>query len=219
MNYFLIHFILQGDLARNHKYDYVFPHRKVPDWFSNRSFCSDIRVKLPTNLHHEGGWMGIAVCAYYTVHKQPAISGDNKDLTSFLNFYSPLVSHRVCLTHHRVFQESKDIFVESPHRLLVFYIPHVLLRLEECRHIGASFEHNKPDVWVRECGLRFVYEHDVEKFVQTLAQCMLESPDAYHESFYQNLLHQVEEREASKDFGFSSSLQRFFLTENSFLLT
>ena len=162
--------------------------------------------------------MGIAVCAYYTVHKQPAISGDNKDLTSFLNFYSPLVSHRVCLTHHRVFQESKDIFVESPHRILVFYIPHVLLRLEECRHIGASFEHNKPDVWVRECGLRFVYEHDVEKFVQTLAQCMLESPDAYHESFYQNLLHQVEEREASKDFGFSSSLQRFF-DWKPFLLT
>nr|XP_023903894.1 uncharacterized protein LOC112015694 [Quercus suber] len=198
--------VYQGDLARNHKYDYVFPHMSVPDWFSYRSFCSDIRIELPANLQRNGRWMGIAVCAYYTVQERPAISGDNKDLTSFLNFYNPLVSHRVCLTRHKVFQESKDIFVDSSHRILVFYIPHVLLRLEECRHIGASFEHNKPDVQVKECGLRLVYEQDVEKFVQTLAQCMLQSPDA--ECFYQNLLHQVEERVASKDFGFSSSLQR-----------
>ena len=161
--------------------------------------------------------MGIAVCAYYTVQERLAISGDNKDLTSFLNFYNPSVSHRVCLTRHRVFQESKDIFVESSHRILVFYIPQVLLRLEECRHIGASFEHNKPDVRVKECGLRLVYEQDVENFVQTLAQCMLESPDAYLECFYQNLLHQVEEREASKDFGFSSSLQRFFNWKQFFI--
>ncbi|KAF3952521.1 hypothetical protein CMV_021928 [Castanea mollissima] len=200
--------VYQGDLARNHKYDYVFPHTTVPSWFCNRSFCSDIRIRLPANLQCDGRWMGIAVCAYYTVHKQPAISGDNKDLTSFLNFYNPLISRRVHLTRHKVFQESKDIFVESSHRILVFYIPHVLLRLDECQHIGASFEHNKPDVQVKECGLRLVYEQDVEKFVQALAQCMLESPDAYHECFYQNLLHQVEEREASKDFGFSSKLQR-----------
>ncbi|KAF3948949.1 hypothetical protein CMV_025115 [Castanea mollissima] len=200
--------VYQGDLARNHKYDYVFPHKKVSNWFSNRNFCYDIRIKLPTNLQNDGTWMGIAVCAYYTVHKQPGISGDNKDLASFLNFYNHLDSDRVCLSRHRVFQESKDIFVESPYRILVFYIPQVLLRLGECRHIGASFEHDKPDVRIEECGLRLVYEQDVENFVQTLAQCMLESPDAYHECFYQNLLHQVEEREASKDFGFSSSLQR-----------
>ena len=171
--------------------------------------------------------MGIAVCAYYTVHKQPAISGDNKNLTAisgdntnltcFLNFYNPLISHRVHLTRHKVYQESKDIFVESSHRILVFYIPQVLLRLEECRHIGASFEHNKPDVRVKECGLRLVYEQDVENFVQTLAQCMLESPDAYLECFYQNLLHQVEETEASKDFGISSSLQRFFNWKQFFI--
>ncbi|KAF3953720.1 hypothetical protein CMV_020863, partial [Castanea mollissima] len=166
--------VYQGDLARNHKYDYVFPHMTVPDWFSNRSFCSEIRIKLPTNLQRYGRWMGIAVCAYYTVQERLAISSDNKDLTTFLNFYNPSV----------------------------------LLRLEECRHIGASFEHNKPDVRVEECGLRLVYEQDVENFVQTLAQCMLESPDAYHECFHQNLLHQVEERVASKNFGFSSSLQR-----------
>ena len=101
-------------MARNHKYDYVFPHTTVPDWFSNRSFCSDIRIRLPANLQRDGRWMGIAVCAYYTVHKQPAISGDKKNLTSFLNFYNPLISGRVHLTRHTVFQDSKDIFVESP---------------------------------------------------------------------------------------------------------
>uniref|UniRef100_A0A2N9HQ95 Uncharacterized protein n=1 Tax=Fagus sylvatica TaxID=28930 RepID=A0A2N9HQ95_FAGSY len=115
----------QGDLARNHKYDYVFPHITVPNWFSYRSFCPYIRVKRPADLQSDVRWMGIA-------------------------------------------------FIE--------------------------------------CGIRLVYEEDVEEFVQTLVQCMLRSSVAYHEFFYQNLSHQVEEMVAGfdnrKDVGCSSSLQR-----------
>ena len=76
-----------------------------------------MRIKLPRNLQSDGRWMGIAVCVYYTVHnhKQLAISGDNQDLTSFLDFYAPLDGHRVHLTRHSVFQDPKDIFVESSH--------------------------------------------------------------------------------------------------------
>ncbi|XP_075647663.1 TMV resistance protein N-like [Castanea sativa] len=206
--------VYQGGLARNHKYDYVFPHITVPNWFNNQSICSEMRIKLPRNLQSDERWMGIAVCIYYTVHNhnQPAISSDNQDLTSFLDFYTPLDGHRVHLTRHRVFQDSKDIFVESSHRILVFYIPHLFLCLEGCCHVGASFERNNPGVMVKECGIRLVFEQDVEDFMDTLVQCMLGSPDAYHDFFNQNLSHQVEERVAGfdngKDFGCSSSLQR-----------
>ena len=157
--------------------------------------------------------MGIAVCAYYTVHKQPAVSSDNQDLTSFLHFYNTSASHRVRLIRYKIFRDSKDIFDESSHRILVFYIPRLLLRLEECRHIGASFEHKNPGVQVMECGIRLLYKEDVEEFVQTLVQCMLRSSVAHHEFFYENLSHQVEKMVAGfdngKDVGCSSSLQRY----------
>ena len=59
---------------------------------------------------------------------------------------------------------------------------------------------------VRECGIRLVYEQDVEEFMETLVQCMLGSPEACHDCFYQNLSHQVDNRKA---FGCSTSLQRY----------
>ncbi|GMY07956.1 hypothetical protein FCV25MIE_03195 [Fagus crenata] len=186
--------LFQGEWARNHKYDFVFLHNTVPNWFSYRSFCPYIRVKLPADLQYDGEWMGIAVCAYYTVHKQPAVSSDNRDLTSFLHFYNTSASHRVRLIRYKIFQHSKDIFDESSHRVLVFYIPRLLLRLEECRNIGASFEHNNPGVQVKECGIRLVYEEDVKEFAQTLVRTAVEKA--------------VADIDNRKDVGCSSSLQR-----------
>ena len=67
---------------------------------------------------------------------------------------------------------------------MVFYIPHLFLSLAGCRHVGASFERNNPGVMVKECGIRLVFEQDVEEFMETLVQCMLGSPDAYHDFFF-----------------------------------
>ena len=204
--------ILQGDWAKNHKYDYIIPYISVPAWFRNQRFCSNIRIRLPENLKFDERWMGITVCAYYTVDTQLAGYEDHKDLTSFLCFYNRLPNHQIRLTRHKVFQDSKDIFVDSTHRILVYYIPQMSLRLRGCSHIGASFESNNPGVQLKECGIQLVFEQNVEEFVQTLVQCMLRCPDAYHEFFYHNLLSHQHEREScfdnGKDNGCSSSSQR-----------
>ena len=205
--------ILQGDWAKNHKYDYIIPYITVPAWFRNHRFCSNIRIGLPGILDYfDERWMGIAVCAYYTVDKQIAGYDDHKDLTSFLCFYNPLPNHQIRLTRHKVFQDSEDIFVDSKHRILVYYIPRTSFRFRECTHIGASFEPKNPGVQVKECGIQLVFEQNVEEFVQTLVQCMLRCPDAYHEFFYHTLLSHQYEREScfdnGKDNGCSSSSQR-----------
>ncbi|XP_030935991.1 TMV resistance protein N-like [Quercus lobata] len=212
----LFRLYLQGDRVRNHKYDYIFPCIKIPAWFRNQSFCSDIRMKLPANLQEEKRLMGIAVCAYYTVNKQLVGYSENQDLTSFLNFYHPLSSNEV-LTRHKVFQDSKDIFVGSSCRILVFYLPHMFFGLKGCAYIEASFEHNNSGVRVKECGIRLVYEQDVEEFVQILVKCMLQSPEAYHNFYYQNLVDQVRKMMEGfdineKDSSSYSSLQRLKFT-------
>ena len=214
--------ILQGDWAKIHKYDYIIPYISVPAWFLNHRFCSSIRISLPENLNFDERWMGIAVCAYYTVDKQLAGSDDQKDLTSFLCFYNSLPSHQIRLTRHKVFQDSEDIFVDSTHRILVYYIPQMSFRLRGCSHIGASFEPKNPGVQVKECGIGLVYEQNVEEFVQTLVRCMLRCPDSYHEFFYHNLLSHQYEREScfdnGKDNGCSSSSQRSTFNGNDFLI-
>lgn len=214
--------ILQGDRAKNHKYDYIIPYISVPAWFLDHRFCSSIRIRLPENLNLDEGWMGIAVCAYYTVDKQLAGSDDQKDLRSFLCFYNSLPSHRIRLTRHEVFQDSEDIFVDSTNRILVYFMPQMSFRLRGCSHIGASFEPKNPGVQVKECGIRLVYEQNVEKFVQTLVQCMLRCPDAYHEFFYHNLLSHQYEREScfdnGNDSGCSSSSQRSTFAGNDFVI-
>nr|POE99862.1 tmv resistance protein n [Quercus suber] len=204
--------LYQGDWAKNHKYDYIIPYITVPAWFSNHRFCSNIRIRLPEILNFDERWLGIAVCAYYTVDKQLAGYDDHKDLTSFLCFYNLLPNHQIRLTRHKVFQDSEDIFVDSTHRILVYYISQMLFRLRGCSHIGASFEPKNPGVQVKECGIEHLFEQNVEEFVQTLVQCMLGCPDAYHEYFYHNLLSHQYEREScfdnGKDNGCSSSSQR-----------
>ncbi|KAK7821177.1 hypothetical protein CFP56_037905 [Quercus suber] len=76
-------------------------------------------------------------------------------------------------------------------RLLVFYIPRLLFQLSSCSHIAALFKSNGPGVKVDMCGIRLVYEQDVNKFVQTLVEYMIECPEAYHQSISLNLLDQI----------------------------
>nr|POE99872.1 inactive disease resistance protein rps4 [Quercus suber] len=60
--------LYQGNRARNHKYDYIFPCVKIPAWFRNQSFCSDIGTNLPANLPKDKKWMGIALVIEFASH-------------------------------------------------------------------------------------------------------------------------------------------------------
>jgi hypothetical protein len=168
-------------------------------------------MQLPPDLHNNTRWMGFSVYALYSVYKQPAGSG--QDSTIILSF-SGLSAGEAPSAPYMAFPLSKDIFSGS-RRLLVFYIPRVLFGLNQCSELWASFQSNNPGVVkVERCGIRLVYEEDIEESVETLVQCMLECPDEYHESYYRNLFAQVVELQGcdhGKDFCCSFSLQRLII--------
>jgi hypothetical protein len=203
---------LQGDGARYRPNDYIFPQIAIPQgWFSYQNLESYIKMELPPNLLDNSTWMGFTIFAFYTVDKQRAGSSYKQDSTIFLSFCSLPAGDEVPLAPYIAVSFSRDIFVELS-RLLVFYKPRMLFQLNPCSHIWASFGSDNRDVKVEMCGICLVYEQDVEGFVQILVQCMLETPDAYQPSLYQNLLAQLAQfQDCNHEKGFCSSffLERF----------
>ena len=63
--------------------------------------------------------------------------------------------------------------------------------MNRCSHIGALFESNNPGAQIGMCGIRLVYEKNVEEFVQTLVEYMLGTPEVYHQAIYLNLMNQL----------------------------
>lgn len=199
---------LQGDWPRYHYYDYIFPQIAIPQGcFSYQNLASYIKMDLDPNLHDNSRWMGFTVFAFYSVNEQRASSSYKQDSTIFLRFFSLSTGGEVPLATGIAFPLSRDVFVESTQRLLVFYIPRERFQLNRCSHIWASFAIDNQAVKVEMCEIRLVCEHDVEEFVQTLVQCILEIPDAYHPSLYQNLSVQLEQLQGcNHEVGFCRSL-------------
>lgn len=165
-------------------------------------------MRLPPNLHNDPKWMGFAVCAFYTVNKNPV----DPSLDSKLRLIFCGLSAGDGAPSGRLlsFPLSRDIFKENK-RLLVFYIPRVLLQLNQCSEIWASFGSESPSVEVEMCGINLVYEHDIKEFVEVLVKCILESPDLYHEHYLRNLLCQIsmsQRCDHGKHSGCSFSAQR-----------
>uniref|UniRef100_A0A2N9HBW6 ADP-ribosyl cyclase/cyclic ADP-ribose hydrolase n=1 Tax=Fagus sylvatica TaxID=28930 RepID=A0A2N9HBW6_FAGSY len=214
---------------------------EIPEWFSHQSPGSSVTIPLPSDLRDNSSWEGIALFVVVVIHKNLNNISSGQDYEVCIDFIcrsgmvveaGKLRDHLeecgncigASITSNHPYLEIKMCAARILYRqnLVEFLQAHgqidknpnasLLLRLEECRNIGASFEYKNPGVQFIECGIRLVYEEDVEEFVQTLVQCMLRSSVAYHEFFYQNLSHQVEEMVAGfdnrKDVGCSSSLQR-----------
>lgn len=177
-------------------------------------------MELPPNLHDNLTWMGFTIFASYTVDKQRAGWSYKQNSSIFLHFYGFSASDEVPLAPYIAFPLSRDVFDESSRRLLVFYIPRARFQLNCSSHIRASFGSDNQVVKVETCGIRIVYEQDVEQFVQTLVQCMLEIPVAYRPSLYQNLLHQLALlQDCNHERGFCSSFlsERSKLTKKDFI--
>ena len=177
--------ILQVDWAQNHLYDYIFHQIGHPQhWFTCQKHGPCIEMQLPPDVHYNSTWLGFTVYALYGIQMKQA--GYKLDSTILLHYSGVSVS----FAPYPAFSLSGDLFDGSSQRLVVFYIPRRVFQLNRCNHIGAVFESGDPDVQVEMCGIRLVYEQDVEEFVQSLVEYMLGSPDANHQSFSEHLSHQ-----------------------------
>lgn len=222
-------------------YKYIFPIRASPSWFIQHCIGNSISISLPPNLNDVEGWIGFALYASFAVHdKHQTVSRDSKISRSF---FCLLCTDDGCLQSFIVLPLTRDIFVES-HRLLVLHIPRVFFthKLNQRKSIRALFGgFNKSDmntinsdVEVEVCGMRMVFEQDLEELVQRIFDCISSSPDIYHQGYRQGLEDQVKrlsgyvhaQEESTEplygnrphDFDCSSSSQRLNFSPNNFVI-
>ncbi|KAG7946358.1 hypothetical protein I3843_14G036800 [Carya illinoinensis] len=175
--------------AKNKVYKYIFPLRASPPWFKDHRFGRSIRIPLPANLYDDIRWIGFAVYACFAVKENPSVSRDSKTCR---NFSCLLSTDDGCIQSSTIFPLTRNIFRES-HRLLVFHIPRLSFthKLNQQNSIRALFGTSSSDVEAQVCGMRIVYEHQVEGFIRTVVNCILGSPEGYHQGYKRSLVHQV----------------------------
>lgn len=77
-------------------------------------------------------------------------------------------------------QVNEENFVGT-HQLSIFHIPRVHFpeQLRLCSLLAASFDSLTPAVEFEMCGIRLVYEQDLEGLIKTITHCAVRNPPVY----------------------------------------
>ncbi|GMN57467.1 hypothetical protein TIFTF001_026578 [Ficus carica] len=166
-------------------YNFCFPGKKVLNWFKRQNSMSMVGTELPSDLYNDNNWKGLLVCAYFSLHH------DNHHPIASLDMPFKIMCHLkaggCCLNPVSLFSITKEKLKWLDHGFIwVTYMPRALLtELKEQSYVIARIYSDCTSVMVETCGIRLLYQQDVEDFKQTVLQCWT--------SFFDNLnsLYQI----------------------------
>jgi hypothetical protein len=132
--------------------------------------------ELPTNLYDDSYWMGLALCASFSVDEDPAAILQNLDSETSCHLICLLETNIGGVEPPHVYPPTKEdvMLLHLRGFMWLSYIPRASLPdwLNQCSLIEASFASDLPSVTVRKCGLRLIYQHDGIEFKQIIRHCM-----------------------------------------------
>ena len=65
-----------------------FPQSEIPEWLRHQSTGPSLSIQLPSNFSNASTWIGLVLCASFSVHEHPTITSDNLD--------SDIFPHLIC---------------------------------------------------------------------------------------------------------------------------
>ncbi|XP_042966131.1 disease resistance protein RUN1-like isoform X4 [Carya illinoinensis] len=139
----------------------------IPEWF-NQKFGSSISIPIPYNLSKDSSWRGIVLHAPLSssVHGVTVddASNNSHELICSLDIDGGPATFSVVLPKYQR-SHSRSLG-------LCLYISHARLRnqLDKCNCFTARFTSNSPNIVIRFCGARILYEQDMMQFVQIVSQ-------------------------------------------------
>lgn len=154
-------------------FDFCFPRKEIIDWFGDYDHPGKqkVEIELPQNLTDDENWMGIAVCAAFSVHEHLGAAIE----TSF-KLLCHLHTEVYCLNPAPMFCVTKDRFKWLFVRGFIWltYIPRCLLlaELNGKKYIEISIYNECPGLIRHNLSARLMYRHDVEEFRQSITKCM-----------------------------------------------
>lgn len=139
---------------------------------------------LPSDLYENGSWRGLSLCSVFEVQENLNNASPGQDLNYFHEFKCLLDLDGGPL-------DSSLIFTVPRHKLstgsfgLWVCISHASFRdqLDVRSCITPSITSSGPDIKIRLCGARIMYEQDTVEFVKHLSHSIFGSPDDLRRGF------------------------------------
>ncbi|XP_042961209.1 uncharacterized protein LOC122295976 isoform X3 [Carya illinoinensis] len=169
---------------------------KVPEWFNHQSRGPLVNIQLPPNIMNDRNWMGLALCATYSIHddQYPTdLSRENPNSNVSHKLFCGLVTDLGVLMPPNVISLTKEkcMWLYLRGFLWLAYIPRRFLRdglYNLCSEIKAFFGSNCPKLTVQSCSLRLLYRQDMEEFDQTFLKCytppyQYQNREVFHRNF------------------------------------
>ncbi|PPD68854.1 hypothetical protein GOBAR_DD34265 [Gossypium barbadense] len=175
--------------------DVVIPGNEIPEWFSQQRGGSIIEIPLPFNIQNDRQWIGVAVCCIF---------GDD-DGSEIKVIGGPAYIHSTysgqSSSNGSVFQVKNSRRVDfnfidfdgrpitKDHLLLRYFSREVFHPLSlkdnwETKNLSLemSFRSSKryPSVNVKKCGVRIMYEKDLEDIKEVQCHTTQSSPNFEH---------------------------------------
>ncbi|PON67246.1 TIR-NBS-LRR-like protein, partial [Parasponia andersonii] len=151
-------------------FNFNFPIKEIPEWFDHQSGSSASKIQLPQNLQEDKNWMGLVICAAFSIHEQPSSFSE-----STFKILCHLTTSRSCVNVAPLHSITKDKFSWLHVRGFIWltYVPHhqLLTELTQASHISARIYNPTPGLVVNKCGIRLLCKQDLTEFKKAIIQC------------------------------------------------
>ncbi|CAN6577569.1 unnamed protein product [Malus baccata var. baccata] len=141
------------------------PGSEIPTWFMHQSVGTSLSIEVRPHWC-SSKFKGVAVSAFFGVCENATIRRVDLNSTDDPKIRCELDTNKGTMSPGIVFPFTKDIRIESDHLWLCYLtrngFPESAFEWWKCRHIQASFKSSVPGLEVKMCGLRLVYEQDME---------------------------------------------------------
>ncbi|KAH1084130.1 hypothetical protein J1N35_023891 [Gossypium stocksii] len=180
------------------EFDFIIPGNEIPEWFSQQRGGSVIEVPLPVNIQNDSQWIGVAFCCIFVtdvgseekhigvrayIHSRN--SGQSSYNGSVCQARNPRRDVQSC-----IFGFSREDI--SDHLFLCYFSRDKLFPLfwknlwtmdssnHECDELEMSFKCTNSFVTVKKCGVRIMYEKDLEEIKELQCHTTRSSPNFEH---------------------------------------
>lgn len=160
-------------------YNFCFPpSTTIHEWFTHRRLGHTVTIDLPPNLYLDIKWTGLVIYAFFSIPGDPLAILEIMKSGIPCYYYAQFQMSTgdlddIILPGHCSISMEVEYLYNLGGFIWISYLPGEQFKdvLQLCGDMEVSFVSDWPGVIVKKCGLRLLYQRDLEQFKQKLKHC------------------------------------------------